>query len=167
MRLDAQIGDETFQLDIRVDGDRVYARIEDREYDLESSEVEPGMYLLKNNGRVYQVSVSGPTPNGAYGVSVKNRDFEVGITDPKRLRGSGSDHSHSGGHAEIRTAMPGKVVRIIADVGQAVEKGSGVIVVEAMKMQNEMKSPIDGVIKEIRVSEGSTVNAGEVLVVIE
>jgi biotin carboxyl carrier protein len=63
--------------------------------------------------------------------------------------------------------MPGKVVRIIADVGQAVEKGSGVIVVEAMKMQNEMKSPIDGVIKEIRVSEGSTVNAGEVLVVIE
>ena len=63
--------------------------------------------------------------------------------------------------------MPGKVVRIIAEAGAAVQKGDGIIVVEAMKMQNEMKSPKDGVVKEIRVSEGSTVNAGEVLVVIE
>ena len=167
MKLEAQNGGDTFHLDIRIDGDTVLARVDDREYELEASEVEPGVYLLKNNGRIYQVSVSHPMTDGAYQVRVKNSEFEVSIADPKRLRGSGSDHAHSGGHAEIRTAMPGKVVRIIANVGDEVQKGSNVIVVEAMKMQNEMKSPIDGIVKEIKVVEGSTVNAGEVLVVIE
>jgi len=167
MKLDAQIGGDTFHVDVRVQGERAFAVIDDREYELEASEVEPGVYLLKNDGRVYQVYVSVATADGSREVTVCNSRFDVTITDPRRLRGSTSDHAHSGGQAEIKTAMPGKVVRILARVGEAIEKGSGVIVVEAMKMQNEMKSPIDGVVKEIKVNEGSTVNAGEVLVVIE
>ncbi|REJ79531.1 MAG: hypothetical protein DWQ47_02075 [Acidobacteria bacterium] len=63
--------------------------------------------------------------------------------------------------------MPGKVVRIIAKEGDEVVSGDGVIVVEAMKMQNEMKSPKDGAVKKILKQEGETVNAGDVLVVIE
>jgi biotin carboxyl carrier protein len=63
--------------------------------------------------------------------------------------------------------MPGKVVRIVAEVGQEVKTGDSIIVVEAMKMQNEMKSPKDGVVKEIRAEVGATVNAGDVLAVIE
>ena len=167
MKVDAKIGEETFKLEIRLEGEKVFAKVDDREYDLEASEVEPGVYLFKNKGRIYQVSVSKTSTAGAYHVNAKNREFEVSLADPKRLRGSGSDHAHSGGHAEIKTAMPGKVVRITANVGDEVQKGSNVIVVEAMKMQNEMKSPIDGIVKEIKVNEGSTVNAGEVLVVIE
>jgi biotin carboxyl carrier protein len=166
MKLEAQIGDDTCSLDVRVDGERVFASVDGREYELEASEVEPGVYLLKNAGRVYQVSVT-QRPGSPTQAVVNGNGFEVDIIDPKRLRGARSDHEHSGGHAEIKTAMPGKVVRITAAVGEPVEKGASVIVVEAMKMQNEMKSPIDGVVKEIRVSEGSTVNAGEVLLVIE
>jgi biotin carboxyl carrier protein len=63
--------------------------------------------------------------------------------------------------------MPGKVVRILLEAGANVEAGQGVVVVEAMKMQNELKSPRDGVIVSIDVTEGSTVNAGEVLAIIE
>jgi len=63
--------------------------------------------------------------------------------------------------------MPGKVVRILAAAGQQVEKGDGVVVVEAMKMQNEIKSPKSGAVKSVNVEEGVTVNAGEVLMVIE
>jgi len=63
--------------------------------------------------------------------------------------------------------MPGKVVRILLEAGSEVKKGDGVLVVEAMKMQNEMKSPKDGIVRELRSTEGSTVNAGDVLVVIE
>ena len=63
--------------------------------------------------------------------------------------------------------MPGKVVRVLVETGATVQTGDGIIVVEAMKMQNEMKSPKDGTIKEIRFAEGATVNAGDVLVVIE
>ncbi len=63
--------------------------------------------------------------------------------------------------------MPGKVVRVLVEQGAEVQTGDGIIVVEAMKMQNEMKSPKDGIIKEIRFTEGATVNAGDVLAIIE
>jgi biotin carboxyl carrier protein len=63
--------------------------------------------------------------------------------------------------------MPGKVVRVLVEVGTEVKKGDGVLVVEAMKMQNEMKSPKDGVVKEFRAAEGQIANAGEILAVIE
>jgi biotin carboxyl carrier protein len=167
MKLKAQIGDTSSDLDIRIDGENVIARVGDREYALEASEVEPGVYLIKNNGRIYETYVSDIDPSGNAKVTVRDRTIDVAIFDPKRLRSSQSDHSHGDGRAEIKTAMPGKVVRIMAEVGQIVEKGAGVIVVEAMKMQNEMRSPKDGVVKDIRTSEGATVNAGEILVVIE
>jgi biotin carboxyl carrier protein len=63
--------------------------------------------------------------------------------------------------------MPGKVVRVHMEAGASVEKGAGVVVVEAMKMQNEMKSPREGVVVSINVKPGDTVNAGDVLAVIE
>ena len=167
MKLKAQIGDSSSDLDIRVDGEQVFARVDDREYELEASEVEPGVYLLKNNGRIYEAYVSDIDSLGNAEVNVRGQRFDVAIFDPKRLRSTRSDYSHGDGRAEIKTAMPGKVVRIMAEIGQTVEKGTGVIVVEAMKMQNELRSLKDGVVKEIRTSEGATVNAGEVLVVIE
>lgn len=167
MKLKVQIADALSDLDIRIDGDKVFAYIDDREYALEASEVVPGVYLIKNNGRIYEAYVSDIGPTGNSKVTLRGQTIEVAVFDPKRLRSSQSDHSHGDGRAEIRTAMPGKVVRIMAEVGQTVEKGVGVIVVEAMKMQNEMRSPKDGIVKEVRTSEGATVNAGEVLVVIE
>ena len=62
--------------------------------------------------------------------------------------------------------MPGKVVRVMVRAGEAVEAGQGLLVVEAMKMQNEIKSPKAGKIERIAAQEGQTVNAGEVLAVI-
>ena len=76
------------------------------------------------------------------------------------------DHA-VGGKAEIKTAMPGKVVRILVAASDEVKKGDGLIVVEAMKMQNEMRSPKDGKVAGIRVAEGETVGAGDVLLVVE
>ena len=63
--------------------------------------------------------------------------------------------------------MPGKVVRVLAAEGDSVEKGDGIVVVEAMKMQNELKSPITGTVKTVTAIEGATVSAGEVLATIE
>jgi biotin carboxyl carrier protein len=124
--------------------------------------------LLKRNGKVYETFViPSNTPDKPTVVSLNGRDHEIKLIDPKRLRGSGSGTDTADGAAEIRTAMPGKVVRILIEAGATVEKGDGVLVVEAMKMQNELKSPKDGVVKDIRVSEGDTVSAGDVLAVIE
>ncbi|HYV12715.1 MAG TPA: biotin/lipoyl-containing protein, partial [Pyrinomonadaceae bacterium] len=80
--------------------------------------------------------------------------------------GQNSDRHHQG-VAEIVAQMPGKVVRVQIEAGATVEKGAGIVVVEAMKMQNEMKSPRAGVVVSINVKPGDTVNAGDVLAVIE
>jgi len=63
--------------------------------------------------------------------------------------------------------MPGKVVRVLVETGQQVEVGQGVVVVEAMKMQNEMKAPKAGVIVSVNAEVGATVNAGDLLAVVE
>jgi biotin carboxyl carrier protein len=168
MKLSAELNNEKHSLEIKRDGDKVFAEIDGRSYELEVSEPELNVYLLKNNGQIYEVRVApGKTSTDPFSVRVGPNEFDIRVVDPKRLRSIGTDQEHGEGLAEIKTAMPGKVVRILTEVGTEVTKGFGVIVVEAMKMQNEMKSPKDGVVKEIRVVEGSTVNAGEVLVVIE
>jgi len=63
--------------------------------------------------------------------------------------------------------MPGKVVRILAAESAEVEAGQGIVVVEAMKMQNEIKSPKKGVVRKVVAAEGAAVNAGDVLAVVE
>jgi len=166
MKLQAEVDGTTSEVEVRRDGERLVARVDDREYELEISEPEPGIFLLKHSGRIFNTFAL-ERRDGKSEVSVNGKSYGVQLSDPKGLRGSGIEHLHDDGLVEIKTAMPGKVVRILTAVGETVEKGSGVIVVEAMKMQNEMRSPKDGVIKEIRVLEGGTVNAGEVLVVIE
>ena len=63
--------------------------------------------------------------------------------------------------------MPGKVARVLVQVGEQIDAGSGIMVVEAMKMQNELKSPKAGVVVALNVQTGATVNAGDVLAVVE
>jgi len=168
MKLHAEVNGTKHEIEIRRDGGKLFARVDDRNYELEASEPERNVFLFKGDGKVFEVFVSPQkTAGDAYSARVGTAELEIALTDPKRLRGSAADADAIGGKAEIKTAMPGKVVRILVANGDAVEKGDGVIVVEAMKMQNEMKSPKDGVVSEIRVAESDTVSAGDVLIVIE
>lgn len=168
MKLQAELNDENHEVEIKRDGDKVFARVDEREYKLEASEVEPNVFLLKNENKIYEIFVSPQSSSGEpYKVKVKNFEFEINLIDSKRLRGSKSADGSADGVVEIKTAMPGKLVRILAEQGTEIQKGEPVLVVEAMKMQNEMKSPKDGIIKEIRFAEGATVNAGDVLAIIE
>ena len=168
MKLHAELNGEEHEITIRRAGRSVYAEVDGREYYLEADQPEPGIYLLKHDGKVYQIAVSGPSgQDRPISVSVRQHELEITIFDPRKLRGSVAAAAAAGGMAEIKTAMPGKVVRVLADAGSEISAGEGVLVVEAMKMQNEMKSPKDGIVKEIRFAEGATVNAGDVLAIIE
>lgn len=164
MKLNAEINGTSQEVELRREGETVIASVSGREFTLDAAQPEPGVYLFKNGSEVIQASVAGTED---VSVAVRGREYSVRIIDPKRLRGSASSSQHETGRAEIRTAMPGKVVRILAAVGDEVTTGDGVIVVEAMKMQNEMRSPKDGTVTEIRASEGETVAAGDILIVIE
>ncbi len=168
MKLQADIGEDKHEIEIRTANGKVLASVDGREYELEVSEPEPNVYLIKNQGRISEVFVSPPQRSGdPVQVQTGQHSLDIKLFDPKRLRGSAADAEHGDGAADIRTAMPGKVVRVLVEVGDAVEKGGGVLVVEAMKMQNELRSPKAGTVKEIRVIEGATVASGDVLAVIE
>jgi biotin carboxyl carrier protein len=90
----------------------------------------------------------------------------VEVVDPRAVRRRGEGASVEG-RQTLKAAMPGKVVRVLVREGDSVEAGQGVVVVEAMKMQNEVKSPKSGIVVKVSTVEGSTVNAGEVLAIVE
>jgi biotin carboxyl carrier protein len=168
MKLQAQVSESIHNVEIERDGEKVFAKIDDREYELEASEPEPNVFLLKHAGRIHEFYVSPSIrQGGAQVVSSRKSDIEVTLIDPKKLRGSAGTGASADGLAEIKTMMPGKVVRLIANVGDSVEKGDPVLVVEAMKMQNDLKAPKNGIVKEFKVAEGATVSAGDILAIID
>ena len=167
MKLSVEIDGEKIALDVRRDGERVIAEVGGRRYELEARRLGPGEYLLVNEARVYECRIGQAQGRSSFSVSVGASDYDVTLTDPKHLRGAHVAGAHDGGRAQVIAPMPGKVVRVLVEAGQLVEAGAGLVVVEAMKMQNEVKSPKAGAVTEVRVEPGATVNAGDVLIVIE
>jgi biotin carboxyl carrier protein len=126
-------------------------------------EVEPGVYSALADGRSYQLRVA--HVNGAHAVDVSGRRLIVDATDPHRRapRRRGTRE----GRLNLTAAMPGKVIRVLVNAGDPVEAGQGLVVVEAMKMQNEVKAPRAGRVVAVRATAGATVAAGDVLVTID
>ena len=93
--------------------------------------------------------------------------YAVDVQDPRSLRTRRAVSGTDAGPQKIKAAMPGKIVRLLVGEKEEVKAGQGIIVMEAMKMQNEMKSPKDGRVQKILTAEGSAVNAGDTLAIIE
>jgi biotin carboxyl carrier protein len=125
---------------------------------------EPGVYSVLMDGRSYDARVE-ESPAGLI-VVIDGYRFEIEVRDPRR-RARGSGGRGGQGLQTLAAPMPGKVVRILVHPGDAVEAGQGIVVVEAMKMQNEMKATRAGKVLSVAVKEGATVAAGEILATIE
>jgi acetyl/propionyl-CoA carboxylase alpha subunit len=125
---------------------------------------EPGVYSVLLDGRSYDAFVE-ETPTGLV-VTIEGYRFELEVRDPRRWsrRSAGAG---AGAVQSIVSPMPGKVVRVLAAPGDEVVAGQGIVVVEAMKMQNELKSNRTGRVLSVPAKEGATVNAGELLATIE
>jgi biotin carboxyl carrier protein len=127
-------------------------------------EVMPCVFSVLLSDRSFTVYV---VPNGAsLEVWSGSERHVVSIADA-RDRSSKSKKLSAAGPMEVRAQMPGKVIKLLVQTGTAVEAGEGLIVVEAMKMQNEMNSPKKGIVAKIHAIEGATVLAGQVLIVVE
>jgi biotin carboxyl carrier protein len=122
--------------------------------------VEAGTTLVFDGGRVHRVTRAGDR------LLVNGKEVRASLEDPRdRRRGAGA--GAGAGHREIKAAMPGKVIKVLVEPGRHVEAGEGLLILEAMKMQNEVRSPGAGHVGAVRVAVGDTVAAGQVLVTLE
>jgi biotin carboxyl carrier protein len=156
--------------------------IDGQAYDVEISEVEGG-WRCRLNGRDIEVDFiqlnartasillnlrSYEVRRDTSGtISIGNRRYEVAVEDPRSWQGRRRKELLQAGPQRLASSMPGKVVRVLSREGDAIEAGQGIIVVEAMKMQNEIKSVKAGTLRKLLVREGANVNAGEVLAIVE
>jgi biotin carboxyl carrier protein len=125
---------------------------------------EPDVYSVLLDGRMYDARVE-ETPTGLV-VVIDGYRFEMEVRDPRRW--SRKDAARAGdGVQTVVAPMPGKVVRVLVAQGDEVKAGQGLLVVEAMKMQNEIKAARAGRVLSLTVKEGATVAAGQVLATIE
>jgi len=167
MKLKA-ITESEVEVDIRVAAARVSAVVDGRKYELEFNRTTETGCVLRHEGRVFDCRIDGPVESGApLIVTVARHRHALTLIDPKRLRSALAAGAHGEGAARISAPMPGKVVRVLVAPGQKVSAGDGILVVEAMKMQNEMKSPKNGIVTTVTVKVGVTVNGGDLLAVIE
>jgi len=140
-----------------------------REIDLDQSgaqiaPVEPGVYSVLLDGHSYEARTE--EANGAVIVFIGGHRFEVEIHDPRRWARQ-SRRLGAAGRLDVSAPMPGKIVRLLASEGDSVEAGQGLLVMEAMKMQNELKAPKAGRVVSLTARVGATVAAGDVLAAIE
>jgi biotin carboxyl carrier protein len=127
-------------------------------------EVEPGIYSVLLDGRSFEARIE--RSQEAWAVTIGGRRFEVEIVDPRRRKPHGRGLGREG-RQRVTAPMPGKVVRVLVAEGDAVEAGQGIAVIEAMKMQNELKSPKSGRVAALSLKEGATVSPGDVLAIID
>ncbi len=171
MKLKAKLSGNDHEVSLSLADQAAVAEVDGRHYDLEVRELARGEYLLMSGSSVYKCRVDRKrgslSSSESFAVVLRGGNYDVTVVDPKRLRSAQSSGAHHPGAAEIISPMPGKIVRVLVEAGAHVDADAGVIVVEAMKMQNEMKAPKAGVVVSINAAEGATVDAGDVLAVIE
>lgn len=164
-----EVNGETLELQLQRQGNGsdytyVLEGVENRAEPASVIEVSPGVFSVLLGARSFTAYLSKDRERTE--VSVGNARHWISLSD-QRDRRKGAKTNAASGPVEVRSQMPGKIIKILVEPSSAVKAGQALLVVEAMKMQNEVKSPKDGVVARIQGREGATVNAGETLVVIE
>lgn len=160
----AALGERSF--DVRLEGDTLYVDDEPLTHTFER--VDEGYYVLRLEGDTYPVVVE-EEAGGALRVTLRNRTSTVRVQDETDLlleRFGLADEAGAGERA-IRAPMPGLVLRLMVEPGQEVAAGEGLLVLEAMKMENELRAPADGVVETIHMAEGDAVGKNDLLIELE
>jgi biotin carboxyl carrier protein len=179
----SSVADKSYAVDVGENSSQREIRIDEKRFDIDWQQISTlmagaqsqsnigGRYSLLIAGTSYEIlahRVNKPDVTGyRYEVLIAGQRFEIAVEDEREKALSGSIHgAHESREAMVRAPMPGLVLGLPMDAGATVERGTTVVILEAMKMENDLASPITGKVKEIRVSKGQTVNQGDVLVVV-
>jgi biotin carboxyl carrier protein len=140
---------------------------------VDASWIDADTVSLIDRGAVREIRFHDGGSNGAVVVELAGRRYQADIAKTGRagsvVRGAGKTSAapfSTAAHIAVKASMPGRIVKVLVAVGDRVSARQGVVVIEAMKMENELWTPRDGVVTEIAVVAGSTVDTGAVLVVV-
>ena len=163
----AKLGEQSFEVEIEETGESFYrVSVDGNEFLVDGKKTGRTNYSLIVDSRSFEIEVD--NTDDEYRVLVDGRNYHIHLVDERRMRiGSANAGVELQGRQNVSVPMPGKIVAVLVGVGDAVDKGQGLVIVEAMKMENEVRSPIAGEVKEIKVKAGDTVEGGAVLLVVE
>ena len=197
MILRIESGGRTRAVDVSRSGDRFLVSIDGRQHEVDAKEIDGILSLLigppeggpydgdartRDVGagfsrpfRSYEVSIAPAAdgalaPSAAEGMMVRVDGVPVAVSIiPSRAAwgGPGKGATAAEGPQRVTSPMPGKIVKVLVKPGDKVDARQGLVVVEAMKMENELRARAEGTVTEVRVTEGSSVEAGAILVVLE
>ena len=165
MKYEVRISAKTYVVECEHHSEGWQARLVGESGTADVAEVAPNTFSVLIEGQSHEIYVT-PSDNGELKLQTGRFEFTAQVVDPRSWRGRRHGGAEAEGRQQIVAPMPGKVVRVLVKVGDAVEAGQGLLVVEAMKMQNEIRSPKGGIVDRVLVDEGQAVNAGEVLCVV-
>ncbi|HEY7203609.1 MAG TPA: biotin/lipoyl-containing protein [Methylomirabilota bacterium] len=165
MKFEAQAGGATTPIEVTGEAGRYTIVLDGEALTVDARQSGEGIWSLLLDGASYVADVT--DQDGTYAVDVSGERYAIRVEEESRyiIRTRGATGGERG--QVLKAPMPGKVTAIGVAVGQAVAPGDGLIVLEAMKMENEFKAQVAGTVKEIRATVGQAVNPGDVLLVIE
>lgn len=166
MKQQVKVNNTIYQVDYEKSAGRIKVTVDEHSYFLDAAAISGGFYSFLFDGKSHDVQVAGEADH--FSVFVAGKSYDVDFYDP-RTRRSSDDGTHSAGESQqtICAPMAGRIVRFRVEPGDMVADGDGLIVLEAMKMENELKSQGIGQVKEILVAEDDVVTPGQKLMVIE
>jgi biotin carboxyl carrier protein len=163
----AKLGDQSYTVEIEENGKSVYRiSVDGNEFLVDGKKTGRTNFSLIVDNRSFEIEVD--NTDDEYRVLVDGRNYRIHLVDERRVRvGAAQSGLQLQGRQMVSVPMPGKIIAVLVAIGDAVEMGQGLVIVEAMKMENEVRSPISGEVKEIKVKPGDTVEGGALLVIVE
>jgi biotin carboxyl carrier protein len=167
MRYQIGIGDKTYRLELEKapDNDRWLCRLDGREITVDATPIDANTISIVIAGKSFEIRRENTSDTRR--ILLQGSQYDVRLQDPRSLKSRKQAGAGAATSLRVTATMPGKVVRVLATEGDSLQAGAGIVVVEAMKMQNEIRSPRKGILKQLLAREGMNVNAGDVLAVLE
>ena len=166
MTYDVVVDGKTHRLELTRGETTWLCKVDAEEIEVDAALTARDILSVLVGGKAYEIKRE-RSLQGDIHLIIGSARYAVDVQDPRSLRTRRAATGTEAGPQKITAPMPGKIVRVMVAVGDEVKAGQGIIVMEAMKMQNELKSPKDGRVQKILTTEGSTVNPGDALAVIE
>jgi biotin carboxyl carrier protein len=149
-------------VELERDGSGWHVTLDGKPISADAAEIAPHTLSILLDGQSHEIHVT-PSADGTLKLQIGAQEFTAEVVDPRAWSGRRHGSVEAEGRQQIVAPMPGKVVRLLVKPGDHVEAGQGLLVVEAMKMQNEIRSPKSGTVERVLAQEGQPVNAGEIL----